>query len=181
MKITDEFINEQRAIAAKATPRPWKWYNGEQTYLYTLKNGRCFVMDFVRKGMQRAQPRFSDRGNSPLGGVMYPASELNLDTHPDARYIVEAANNYPDALDEIEQLRAEVTALRAVLDPILDDYCKTHAFILSSQSWGRSNEFREGYLNALQNAISKIEQATKNEADAANAIIDAALETENKK
>lgn len=110
-KFPVNFIEQQREIANSATQRPWMWENGRKCYLFTPKNGKCIVMDFVRKGMHDAQPRFSDRGNKPLGGILYPASELNLDTHPDARYIVEAANNYPDALDEIENMRARIAEL----------------------------------------------------------------------
>ena len=71
-----------------STPGPWYWQvNKHSIRLMTPKNGNCVVMDFVRQGMQGAQPRFSDRGDRPLGGIMHPASEIDLDKNPDARLI----------------------------------------------------------------------------------------------
>jgi hypothetical protein len=78
------------------TPGPWLWTNAHdgRIYLYTPRNGHCIVMDFVRKGTQGAQPRFSDRGDNPLGGVMHKATEIDIYSNPDARLIAAA----PDLL-----------------------------------------------------------------------------------
>lgn len=78
------------------TPGPWYWEKrGSRYRLYTPKNGSCSVMDFVRMGMQGAQPRFSDRGDQPLGGVMRTIEEIgNVLDNPDARLIAAA----PDLL-----------------------------------------------------------------------------------
>jgi len=79
------------------TPGPWFWQVRERqklVRLYTPKNGSCTVMDFVRLGMQSAQPRFSDRNGEPRGGIMIEATELDLDHHPDARLIAAAPTMY---------------------------------------------------------------------------------------
>jgi hypothetical protein len=46
----------------------------------------------IRKGMQGAQPRFSNRGDAPLGGIMIEADKLDLEHHPDAMLITQAPN-----------------------------------------------------------------------------------------
>ena len=46
----------------------WGWYGGyDSLYLATESCVRRFVMDFARKGMKSAQPRFQ------IGGIMYGA------------------------------------------------------------------------------------------------------------
>ncbi len=73
------------------TPGPWYWEKTKHNIrLMTPKNRLCIVMDFVRRGMQGAQPRFSDRGDRPLGGIMHNADEIDLAQNPDARLIAAA-------------------------------------------------------------------------------------------
>lgn len=74
------------------TPGPWQWsYSGGAFYLRTVGRGLLTVMDFVRMGMNYAQPRFSkwegaDRERQ--GGIMQKAEALGeLHDHPDARLI----------------------------------------------------------------------------------------------
>lgn len=90
------------------TPGPWYWEKraSGMIRLYTPKNGSCTVMDFGRMGMQSAQPRFSDRGDKPLGGVMIDARELDLDKHPDAVLIAAA----PNLLEVIKMTLVELEA-----------------------------------------------------------------------
>lgn len=106
MKITEEFINEQRAIAAKATPRPW-WRG--QHHEETIENLNTWLgqmplhHEWLTLFMVGAG-EFGDDGNEdniriPAVTGNGPASEANM------HYIVEATNNYPAALDEIERLR----------------------------------------------------------------------------
>lgn len=87
------------------TPGPWFWEIRERqsnVRLYTPKNGSCTVMDFTRLGMQKAQPRFSNRNGLPLGGIMIEATKLDLDHHPDACLITAA----PDLLESCKELLA---------------------------------------------------------------------------
>lgn len=83
------------AIMKRHTPGPWDWFvrrTGE-VYLATPRMGHLIVMDFVRFGMQSAQPRFAvwkgdEREN--MGGIMVPAVQLpgagmSISDHPDAR------------------------------------------------------------------------------------------------
>lgn len=117
MKITDEFINEQRAIAAKATPRPWwKGQHHEETIenLNTWLGQMPLHHEWLTLFMVGAG-KFGDDGNEdniriPAVTGNGPASEANMD------YIVEAANNYPAALDEIERLRERLSDYPALVD-----------------------------------------------------------------
>lgn len=110
--------DELRKLAMAATPGPWMWDQNEyHVWLCTPDRGRLIVMDFVRKGMQRAQPRFSDRGNERRGGIMYAADEIgNLYTNPDAAYIA-AANPAAvlELLDENDHLRSVIREAAAKL------------------------------------------------------------------
>ena len=56
----------------KHTPGPWAWFGNSKHnyYLATVHSGRRTIMDFVRKGMSLAQPRFQ-----PTSG-MKKADEL---------------------------------------------------------------------------------------------------------
>jgi len=93
----------------KHTAGPWEWQSfdgGETIFLGTPNRGRLVVMDFVRMGMNRAEPRFSiNRDGKDIGGIMSPASKLDIDNHPDARLIAAA----PDMLAALKLLLAAFT------------------------------------------------------------------------
>lgn len=85
----------------KFTPGPWQWCHQDGlrgAYLATPNRGRLYVMDFVRKGMQHAAPRFAHwKGitegteRERFGGIMEDGIMLkNGEMHPDAR-LIEAA------------------------------------------------------------------------------------------
>ena len=63
--MTDADIEAMVADRSAGTPDlgGWAWLGGRDSlYLATRRGGRRFVMDFVRKGMRSAQPRFQIRG-----------------------------------------------------------------------------------------------------------------------
>lgn len=73
------------------TPGPWVWRQTPHGIgLYAPHSGQLVVMDFVRRGMNGAQPRFSDRKGDRRGGLMHKAETLDLAAHPDARLIAAA-------------------------------------------------------------------------------------------
>lgn len=93
------------------TPLPWIWkQSGNCTMLCTPDRGQLVIMDFVRCGMNGAEPRFAvwegkDRGR--LGGILKPAKSFkNLYDHPDARLIAMAPALY-EALKHVVAACAE--------------------------------------------------------------------------
>jgi len=58
------------------TPGPWAWFGNANHgyYLATVHSGRRYVMDFVRKGTNNAQPRFQPGGK--YGPGMVKADDL---------------------------------------------------------------------------------------------------------
>ncbi len=86
-------------IVRKHTKGPWQWCirtDGE-IYLATPHSGHLIVMDFVRRGMQGGQPRFAtwkgdEREN--MGGIMVPATQMNVSQNPDAKLIEAAPELY---------------------------------------------------------------------------------------
>lgn len=106
---------EAKARSDAATVAPWIWDINRRFHdirLVSPKNGWCIVMDFIRWGMQGAQPRFSDRGNAPLGGIMHPAEEYDrteggLSANPDAAFISHARTDVPALADLVLALLDE--------------------------------------------------------------------------
>jgi hypothetical protein len=100
------------------TPGPWQWRRfakGERApFLEAPHSGLLLVMDFIRRGMNGAQPRFAtwdgkERGR--MGGIMVPADKLNLAEHPDAKLIAAA----PDLLAACVAALTEINRLQAAL------------------------------------------------------------------
>lgn len=108
-----------RKLAEAATPGPWAWMQSGRgsVDLATPHSGRLIVMDFVRKGMQSAEPRFAivdgQQFRGRKGGILYTATEImqrndGLLAHPDAEFIA-AANpaKVIELLDRIDRLEAD--------------------------------------------------------------------------
>lgn len=75
------------------TPGPWGWFGNENNvYLATVGNGRRFVMNFARRGLQGAQPCFM------VNGIMEPGIDL-------ARFVVDRTGAIR-GLDEARQAPA---------------------------------------------------------------------------
>lgn len=98
----------------KATARPWTWRSFGGGLL--IANHRAhIVMDFVRKGMHGAEPRFGKRSDN-MGGLMVPLSEWET-LPPDAKFMIEAVNSY-DALCALRDAAAILlTNAQMIADP----------------------------------------------------------------
>lgn len=90
----------------KHTPGPWDWFVREDgvIYLATPNRGRLIVMDFGRKGMRGAQPRFAHwdgiangAERMKFGGIMEDGIKVGQKIHPDAQLIAAA----PDLFDAL--------------------------------------------------------------------------------
>lgn len=115
--MTAERLAEIERRLHRATPGPWRWViQGWQQGLYTDHSGRYVVMDFVRRGMRDAAPRFQAyvRYEGPLrerGSLGMKKAEEFLEDgylkpiHPDAELIASAPTDIADLLAEVRRLR----------------------------------------------------------------------------
>lgn len=110
--MADLDLEKLAALEAAATPGDWAWFGNTKVrslYIATVKNGRKYVMDFVRWGFGDAQPRFQSAHH-----VMVPAAELvkyevdyrkdvaDVD-HPDAQLIIALRNAAPELFARARQ------------------------------------------------------------------------------
>jgi len=98
-----------------AGPWIWRWRGGHLT-LETPDRGCLIVMDFVRKGMAGAVPRFAlwdGEDRQPLGGIMNRADTLGMDVteHPDGRLIALAPKMLEALKDTAAHLKNESDSL----------------------------------------------------------------------
>ena len=130
--LTDAKLDSLETLAAAATPGEWGWYGSADTeiYLATRDRGRLFIMRFVRKGMQGAQPllqpivknRGMVRAMDHLIFEVAPDATSRDDPrvyrgdivgirHPDAAWIAAADPTTVGALiAEVRRLRADAAA-----------------------------------------------------------------------
>lgn len=96
-------LDRLTAAEAAATPGPWGWKGHSSRggmFLGALHSGFLDVMDFVRQGMNGAQPRFqvdhrmTKAEELVVHEVTYRDDITDID-HPDARLIYEARNALP--------------------------------------------------------------------------------------
>lgn len=111
-------LQEIRARCEAATPGPWRWSvkaRFHEIEIVAPQNGTTTVMDFVRWGMQNAQPRFNDCSDA-FGGILRTWDEFekgntcNPEGNPNAAFIAHARRDIPDLLAEVERLAAELSA-----------------------------------------------------------------------
>lgn len=108
-------LEESRRICDAATPGPWRWNVNVRCKDIGLESPESVVMDFVRYGMDGAAPSFAlngvleraDRMAKSLPGKEHHVGFDDYIDHPDAAFIAYARTALPQALDEIERLRAE--------------------------------------------------------------------------
>lgn len=96
------------------TSGPWKWFvntKSNTVYLATPNRGRLSVMDFVRWGMQNAQPRFREddllcymRSAKELVEPDHNGAASEID-HPDAKLIAAA----PDLLEVLWEIEWKIS------------------------------------------------------------------------
>lgn len=120
--ISDERLKEIRELEAEATEGPWQWFGNtkaHEIYLATVHGGRRIVMDFVRWGMQRAQPRFQPRDK----GYMIDSADLvNYEkdyrkdfigiNNADAEFIAQSRTIIRELLNHIAALSAVATEIK---------------------------------------------------------------------
>ena len=126
MKFTPEFIAEARKLAEKATARPW-------------------VLDWNWESFNLAGRKYSAWAQTPaISGDSLPDVEPQVTC--DRLYTEAAANNYPDALAEIERLRE---ALDAATDAI--------AFTVACCTYGSEEQAKVGAYGISHEAFTKID------------------------
>ncbi|MFJ8110454.1 hypothetical protein [Streptomyces sp. NPDC096132] len=128
-RLTAADLDAIEARANAAYPGPWHWRGNTEARHFRLQsptNGGMTVMDFVRYGMNGAQPRFA------IDGIMHKAEELveyevaawskdiyRKDVsgigHPDAQFIAHAREDVPALLAEIHRLKEQRKFLLAQL------------------------------------------------------------------
>jgi hypothetical protein len=116
IEFTPEFIAAQREIIQSATDGNWRVgmkpeVDGEQDYPGHWVGGYTGRDEYDRDMGVYVLAAFDD-GNMT---AYEPEVICTPWDESDARLIVEARNNYPAALDEIERLRAELTDARELL------------------------------------------------------------------
>jgi ribosomal protein S15P/S13E len=103
-------LDEIKARLAAATPGPWRWYINKRSRDIRLEaehSGRLIVMDFVRWGMQCAQPRFRTQPHD----LMTEYSDCV--PHADAGLIAHAPTDIAALIGEVEQLRETIAHYQA--------------------------------------------------------------------
>lgn len=102
-------LQEIKARAEAATPGPWYWDTNRRFQSCMLKaphDGGTCVVDFVRWGTQRAQPRFNDTATL-FGGILRTMEEYDAQELPNhnAIFIAHAREDIPALVAEVERLR----------------------------------------------------------------------------
>lgn len=107
VKLTKEERQEIRAICNAVPAGPWMWGNGT---LKTTHSGRLHLMGNARMGMHDAQPTFKE------GLYLQPASKIDLNNNPIARFLAHSGEYVPRLLDSLDAEEAENARLRELVE-----------------------------------------------------------------
>jgi hypothetical protein len=156
-KFTAAFMAQQRELAERATERPWYY------------------------GTYPDQQDYDDRVNNPLTGkeikiIACPGDGSHIMgifadgkwSHQDyyekvdvnSEYMTAAANHYPDALAEIERLRAENDSLRARAERAEQDAERLAEFGLRIRKWLAKGNPEPMWYEDFMQAVNDHEQDT---------------------
>ena len=114
-------LQKDLELCKKATPGPWKWDVNKHCHGVRLESYKWVVMDFVRWGMQGAQPCFLQEG------ILDKASDLAIERkahhagfdmdimHPDAQFIAEAREGWPHAIERAIKAETKLTKIQRIL------------------------------------------------------------------
>jgi hypothetical protein len=124
-----------KARLAAATPGPWRWYMNKRSRDIRLEaehSGRLIVMDFVRWGMQGAQPRFRTQPHD----LMTEYSDCV--PHADAGLIAHTPTDIAALVEEIECLRMALDTVGATI-----------------YTQGRGTKMEQGLLALIRTALGR--------------------------
>lgn len=112
-KFTPEYLKQQRELAAHATPRPW-------SYCSCGRCGQIWCDDYPIATVTQGEwgdtypvIRYVEGKPEACMVSSYYGKVPETLARANEEYIVEACNNYPDALDEIERLKKEIMKMEA--------------------------------------------------------------------
>jgi hypothetical protein len=142
------------------TPGPWEWVEGTRgPRLSTPDRGKLIVMDFVRCGMQGAQPRFArwdgigeGSPRTRMGGILTKGTD-----HPDARLIAAA----PALLAELTARRARDAEVGALVDAA-SDFAATLEHSIAASNFGAEMQGKDQPVpdsHPVRAAIARIDAA----------------------
>ena len=158
-------LREDLELCDKATPGPWQWDVNKHFHGVRLESYKWVVMDFVRWGMNGAQPCFLQEG------ILEKASDLAIERkahhvgfdmdiiHPDAQFISQARTGWPEAIHRAMEAEKRVTELEDILqiDPqgsnVIDELNDTIAHLriqlVQQQTRAIKAEHRKGWEGSV--------------------------------
>lgn len=119
-----ESIDKLRAaLATLQQPPPWRWRVRQRRfrsplydfYLYSEKK-HDLIMDFVRMGMQGAQPRFQFHDRGIMMPLEYWVGGDGVFHNADAEFLETAVNAMPTLLQLLQDAQEEIARLHQRID-----------------------------------------------------------------
>jgi len=153
-----DVAEEARALLAKATPGPWRWFGNlqlRQLYLATTHSGRRYVMGFRRWGMGNAQPQFQSESimrdvpelveRGEIQTKEYGCREVLSVSHPDMLLIERAPELLSALLAENAALRARVQAAEGEVGRLTLANADLRESEMLRKDWLRAAKASRGY------------------------------------